>query len=89
MLINMNFRGALLWTVFEPIWRNNENCILPKHWANTLNRFVIHLKFATLSIIPVWTYKKSLWSTQCSPYSNTYILGEYEEYLLKQITSNY
>ena len=41
----------------------------------------IRLKFADLSIIHVWTYKKLPRIIRYSPNLNAYILGEYDEYL--------
>ena len=54
--------------------------------GNTSNRFVISIKFAALSIFCVWTYDEFPWSIRFNPESNTYILGEYDEYLFKRIS---
>ena len=45
--------------------------------ANTSNRFFVRLKFADLSIIPVWTYDELTQSIRFDVDSNTYIFGEY------------
>ena len=57
--------------------------------ANTSNHLVIRLKFADSSIICVWNFDKLTQSIHFDLESNTYILGKYDEYLLKWISSNY
>ena len=47
----------------------------------------IRLKFAALSIICVWTFKKLPQTIPYSPDSNTHILGEYDKYLSKRSKS--
>ena len=49
--------------------------------ANTSNHLVIRLKFADSSIICVWNFDNLTQSIHFDLESNTYILGEYDEYL--------
>ena len=70
---------AIFASIFDPQYSKIRRILRPG--------IAIRKKFAALWIISVWTYNKFPQSIRFDPESNTYILGEYDEYMSKRSES--